>query len=155
MSGYLNRVQIIGNLGANPEVRHTQSGKAIVTLSIATTESWKDPNSGERQERTEWHRVVIFNEGLAKTADKYLTKGAKVFIEGQLRTRKWEDKEGVTRYSTEIQLTPYNGTLTFLDSKRDDSRSSDRPARTRTADDAGAGAPDVDEDPSSRQEPHP
>ena len=114
MSGYLNRVQLIGNLGQDPEVRATQAGKKIVTLSIATSENWNDAQSGERRERTEWHRVVIFNEGLAKIAERYLTKGAKVLIEGKLATNKWTDKEGNDRYTTEVQVQPYNGTLTFL-----------------------------------------
>ena len=102
MSGYLNRVQLIGNLGHDPEVRLTQAGKKIVTLSIATSESWNDAQSGERRERTEWHRVVIFNEGLAKIAEKFLTKGAKVLIEGKLATSKWKDSDGNDRYTTEI-----------------------------------------------------
>ena len=117
MSGYLNRASLIGNLGRDPEVRTTQSGGRVVTLSIATSEFWKDKRTGERVERTEWHRVVIFNEGLGGIAEKFLVKGAKVFVEGQLRTNKWQDQQGVERYSTEIQLTPYNGTLTFLDAR--------------------------------------
>lgn len=136
MSGYLNRVQLIGNLGQDPEVRATQAGKKIVTLSIATSESWKDAQSGERRERTEWHRVVIFNEGLADIAERYLTKGAKVLIEGKLVTNKWTDKDGNDRYTTEVQVQPYNGTLTFLDTKKSDSRTSgdDRaPARREPA----------------------
>ena len=109
MSGYLNKAQLIGNLGADPESRTMQSGGLVVTLSVATTESWRDQASGERRARTEWHRVVIFNEGLGRIADQYLTKGAKVYVEGMLRTRKWQDTEGHDRYSTEIHLTPYNG----------------------------------------------
>ena len=120
----VNRVQLIGNLGRDPEVRTTQNGGRVVTLSIATSESWKDERSGERRERTEWHRVVIFNEGLGKTAERYLEKGAKVFLEGKLTTRKWQDQSGADRYSTEIHLTPYNGVLTFLDSRRDGARPS-------------------------------
>jgi single-strand DNA-binding protein len=119
MSGFLNRASLIGNLGRDPELRHTSSGARVVSLSLATTESWKD-DSGERHERTEWHRVVIFNEALGKIAEKYLVKGARVFLEGQLRTRKWQDPSGAERYSTEIVLSPYNGTLTFLDSRKDD-----------------------------------
>ncbi len=118
MSGYLNRVQLIGNLGQDPEVRLTQAVKKIVTLSIATSETWNDGQSRERRERTEWHRVVIFNEGLAKIAEKYLTKGAKVLIEGKLSTNKWKDNDGNDRYTTEVQVQPYNGTLTFLDTKK-------------------------------------
>ena len=125
MSGFLNRVQLIGNLGRDPEVRTTQSGGRVVTLSIATTESWKDDRSAERRERTEWHRVVIFNEGLGQIADRFLEKGAKVYLEGKLTTRKWQDQSGADRYSTEIHLTPYNGVLTFLDSRRDGARPSD------------------------------
>jgi len=125
MSGFLNRVQLIGNLGRDPEVRTTQSGGRVVTLSIATTESWKDDRSGERRERTEWHRVVIFNEGLGKIAERFLEKGAKVYLEGKQTTRKWQDQSGADRYSTEIHLTPYNGVLTFLDSRRDGAGPSD------------------------------
>ena len=115
MSGFLNRVQLIGNLGRDPEVRTTQSGGRVVTLSIATSESWKDERSGERRERTEWHRVVIFSEGLAKIAEQYLKKGSKVYLEGALQTRKWQDKDGQERYSTEVVLQGYNSALTMLD----------------------------------------
>ena len=140
MSGYLNRVQLIGNLGQDPEVRSTQAGKKIVTLSIATSESWNDAQSGERRERTEWHRVVIFNEGLAKIAEKYLTKGAKVLIEGKLATNKWKDSDGNDRYTTEVQVQPYNGTLTFLDTKkRDGERAAGGNGGTREPAMAGAG----------------
>jgi len=118
MSGYLNKAQLIGNLGGDPESRTMQSGGLVVTLNVATSESWRDQASGERRTRTEWHRVVIFNEGLGRIADQYLTKGAKVYVEGMLRTRKWQDTEGHDRYSTEIHLTPYNGTLTFLDPRK-------------------------------------
>jgi single-strand DNA-binding protein len=118
MSGYLNRVQLIGNLGRDPEVRTAQTGKTVVTLVIATGESWKDER-GNRVERTEWHRIVIFNEGLGQIAEKYLQKGSKVYLEGKLCTRKWQDQSGADRYSTEIHLTPYNGVLTFLDGRRD------------------------------------
>ncbi len=118
MSGYLNRASIIGNLGADPEARTTLNGQRIVSFSVATTETWKDAQSGEKRERTEWHRVVIFNEGLGKIAEKYLTKGAKVFVEGKLSTRKWQDQQGNDRYTTQIELSPYTGTLTFLDSRK-------------------------------------
>jgi len=117
MSGFLNRVQLIGNLGRDPEVRTTQSGGRVVTLSIATSDSWKDERSGERRERTEWHRVVIFNENLAKVAEQYLRKGAKVYIEGQLSTRKWTDKDGQEKYSTEVVLNRFRGELQMLDSR--------------------------------------
>lgn len=125
MSGFLNRVQLIGNLGQDPEVRTTQAGKKIVTLRIATSESWRDERSGERVERTEWHRVVVFNETLAGIAEKHLTKGAKVLIEGKLVTNKWKDRDGNDHATTEIQVQSYSGTLTFLDSrKRSDERAS-------------------------------
>ena len=118
MSGFLNRVQLIGNLGRDPEVRITQTGARVVALTIATSESWNDQGSDERRQKTEWHRIVIWNENLGKIAERYLTKGSKVFLEGKLTTRKWQDQSGADRYSTEIHLTPYNGTLTFLDSRR-------------------------------------
>jgi single-strand DNA-binding protein len=117
MSGSLNRVSLIGNLVADPEVRHMQDGNPVVNLRLATSESWKDKTSGERKEKTEWHRVVIFNENLAKIAENYLRKGAKVYIEGQLQTRKWTDKDGQEKYTTEVVLQRYRGELTMLDSK--------------------------------------
>ncbi len=117
MAGSVNKVILVGNLGKDPEVRHTQDGKPIVNLSLATTESWRDKSSGERKEKTEWHRVVIFNEGIAKVAEQYLKKGSSVYIEGQLQTRKWTDKDGVEKYSTEVVLQNYNSTLTMLGSK--------------------------------------
>ncbi len=126
MSGYMNRVSLIGNLGADPEVRMTQSGQKMVTMSLATAEQWKDSRTGERCERTEWHRIVIFNEGLATVAEQYLKKGAKVLIEGKLSIRKWKDQQGIERYSTEIVLSPYQGLLTFLDSRRNGSETKDR-----------------------------
>ena len=130
MSGYLNKATLIGNLGRDPEARSLSSGKSVVTLSVATSESWRDANSGERRERTEWHRVVIWNEGLGKIAEQYLTKGAKVYVEGKLVTNRYTDKDGVERFSTEIHLTPFNGTLTFLDSKRDDAKAPGGPGRS-------------------------
>ncbi len=117
MAGSVNKVILIGNLGADPEVRHTQDGKPIVNLRIATSESWRDRNSGERRERTEWHRVVIFSEGLAKIAEQYLKKGSKVYLEGQLQTRKWQDQSGQDKYSTEVVLQGFNSTLTMLDGR--------------------------------------
>lgn len=119
MAGSINKVILIGNLGADPEVKQTQDGRPIVNLRIATSESWKDKNTGERRERTEWHRVVIFSEGLARIAEQYLRKGSKVYVEGQLQTRKWTDKDGQDRYSTEIVLQGFNSTLTMLDGRRD------------------------------------
>ena len=118
MAGSVNKVIVVGNLGRDPEVRSTQSGDKIVNLSIATSESWTDKRSGERRESTEWHRVVIFSNGLADIADKYLQKGDKVYVEGKLQTRKWQDQSGQDRYSTEIVLQPYNGKLVMLDNRR-------------------------------------
>ena len=117
MAGSVNKVILVGNLGRDPEIRHTQDGKKIANLSIATSESWKDRNTGERRERTEWHRVVIFSEGLANISEKYLRKGSKVYIEGQLQTRKWTDQSGVEKYSTEVVLQGFNCTLTMLDGR--------------------------------------
>jgi single-strand DNA-binding protein len=120
----VNRVTLIGNLGADPEVRTTSDGRRIVRFSVATTERWKDA-SGARQERTDWHRIAIFSPGLGKLAEDYLRKGSKVLVEGQLRTSKWQDQSGQDRYTTEIVLMPYNGLLTFLDSRRTGSEPSD------------------------------
>jgi len=117
MAGSVNKVILIGNLGADPEIRHTQDGRPIVNLRVATSESWRDKASGERRERTEWHRVVIFNEGLCRIAEQYLKKGSKVYLEGQLQTRKWEDQSGQERYSTEVVLQGFNSQLTMLDGK--------------------------------------
>ncbi len=117
MAGSLNKVQLIGNLGRDPEVRNTQSGDQIVHLSVATSETWRDRQSGERRERTEWHRVVIFSQQLGDVAKQYLRKGSKVYLEGQLQTRKWTDQEGRDRYTTEVVLRPYRGELTMLDSR--------------------------------------
>ncbi|WP_310619842.1 single-stranded DNA-binding protein [Flexibacterium corallicola] len=117
MAGSVNKVILVGNLGADPEVRRTQDGRPIVNLRIATSESWRDRNSGERRERTEWHRVVVFNEGIAKVAEQYLRKGSKVYLEGQLQTRKWQDQSGQDKYSTEIVLQGFNSTLTMLDGR--------------------------------------
>jgi single-strand DNA-binding protein len=114
MAGSVNKVILVGNLGRDPEVRHTQDGKSIVNLSLATSESWRDKSTGERKEKTEWHRVVIFNEALAKVAEQYLKKGSTVYIEGQLQTRKYTDKDGVEKYSTEVVLQNYRGELTML-----------------------------------------
>ncbi len=117
MAGSLNKVQLIGNLGRDPEVRHTQSGNQIVHLSVATSETWRDRQSGERRERTEWHRVVIFNQPLGDVAKQYLRKGSKVYLEGQLQTRKWTSQDGQDRYTTEVVLQPYRSELTMLDSR--------------------------------------
>jgi single-strand DNA-binding protein len=115
MAGSVNKVILIGNLGADPEIRRTQDGRPIANLRLATSESWKDKNTGERREKTEWHRVVIFNENLCRIAEQYLKKGSKVFIEGALQTRKWQDQSGQDRYSTEVVLQGFRGELTLLD----------------------------------------
>mgnify|MGYP003334725625 FL=1 len=116
MAGSVNKVILVGNLGRDPEVRSFQNGGKVVNLRIATSENWKDRNTGERKERTEWHSVAIFSEPLARIAEQYLRKGSKVYIEGQLETRKWQDQSGQDRYTTEIVLRPYRGELTLLDS---------------------------------------
>ncbi len=117
MAGSVNKVILVGNLGKDPEVRRMTSGEPVVNLSVATSESWRDKASGERKEKTEWHRVVIFNENLAKVAEQYLRKGAKVYIEGQLSTRKWTDKDGQEKYSTEVVLNRFRGELQMLDTR--------------------------------------
>ena len=117
MAGSVNKVILVGNLGRDPEVRRLGSGEPVVNLRIATSETWRDKQSGERKERTEWHSVVIFNENLAKVAEQYLKKGSKVYIEGQLQTRKWQDQSGVEKYTTEIVLQRFRGELTILDSR--------------------------------------
>ncbi len=115
MAGSVNKVILVGNLGKDPEVRRLQNGNPVVNLSVATSENWRDKATGERKEKTEWHRVVIFSEGLAKVAEQYLKKGAKVYIEGALQTRKWTDQAGVEKYSTEVVLQGFNSNLTMLD----------------------------------------
>jgi len=117
MAGSVNKVILVGNLGRDPEVRHSPDGGRIVNLSVATSESWKDKSSGERKDKTEWHRVVIFNDKLGEIAEKYLQKGSKVFLEGQLQTRKWTDQSGQEKYTTEVVLSRYRGELTLLDNK--------------------------------------
>ncbi|MDD5586446.1 MAG: single-stranded DNA-binding protein [Alphaproteobacteria bacterium] len=117
MAGSVNKVILVGNLGRDPEVRTFQNGGRVANLTLATSENWKDKATGERKERTEWHRVVIFNENLVGVAERYLKKGAKIYIEGQLETRKWQDQSGQDKYSTEVVLRPYRGELTMLDSK--------------------------------------
>ncbi|GGE44853.1 single-stranded DNA-binding protein [Agaricicola taiwanensis] len=117
MSGSVNKVILIGNLGADPEIRRTQDGRPIANLRIATSETWRDKSSGERKEKTEWHRVVVFNEGLCRVIEQYVKKGSKVYIEGALQTRKWQDQSGQERYSTEVVLQGFNSTLTLLDGR--------------------------------------
>jgi single-strand DNA-binding protein len=119
MAGSVNKVILIGNLGADPEVRSFQNGGQVCNLRIATSETWRDRNSGERREKTEWHSVAIFNENLVRLAQQYLRKGSKVYIEGQLETRKWQDQSGQDRYTTEVVLRPYRGEMTFLDGRSD------------------------------------
>lgn len=119
MAGSVNKVIIVGNLGRDPEVRHAQDGSKIVTISVATSDVWKDKTTGERRDRTEWHRVVVFNDRIADVCEKYTRKGSRVYVEGQLQTRKWTDQSGQERYTTEIVLGKYRGELTLLDSKSD------------------------------------
>jgi single-strand DNA-binding protein len=152
MAGSVNKVILIGNLGKDPEVRRLQNGNAVVNLTVATSESWRDKATGERKEKTEWHRVVIWNEGLAKVAEQYLQKGQKVYIEGALQTRKWTDQQGVEKFSTEVVLNGYGGVLTMLDKPptrgeqpetNGYAEATGRPAR-RVA--APAGRSDIDDD---------
>ena len=119
MAGSLNKVLLIGRLGNDPEVRSTQDGRTVVNFSIATSETWKDKNTNERKEKTEWHRVVVFNEGLSKIIQQYVKKGSRIYIEGQLQTRKWQDQSGQDKYTTEIVLQNYSGSMTILDNQND------------------------------------
>lgn len=118
MAGSVNKVILIGNVGKDPEIRSTQGGKKIATLRIATSDTWRDKSTNERRERTEWHTVVIFNEGLAGVVEKYVRKGSKLFVEGALQTRKWQDQQGNDRYATEVVLQPFNGSLAILDTRK-------------------------------------
>jgi single-strand DNA-binding protein len=135
MAGSVNKVILVGNLGKDPEIRRTQDGRPIANFSVATSETWRDKATGERKEKTEWHRVVIFSEGLAKVAEQYLKKGAKVYIEGQLQTRKWTDQSGAEKYTTEVVLQGFNSNLTMLDGRGGGGFSED------TGGDFGAGGP--------------
>lgn len=117
MAGSVNKVILVGNLGKDPEIRSMQTGSRVANLALATSETWRDKQTGERKEKTEWHRVVIFNEGLVKIAEQYLKKGSKVYLEGQLETRKWTDQSGAEKYTTEVVLRPYRGELNMLDSR--------------------------------------
>ena len=151
MAGSINKVILVGNLGADPEVKATQDGRELVNLSVATSDSWKDKNTGERREKTEWHRVVIFNDGLVNVAKNYLRKGAKVYLEGQLQTRKWQDQNGQDRYSTEVVLQGFNGNLTMLDGKSsgnmNDNEFNQAPAPSSSAPVAqGSAAVDLDDE---------
>ena len=118
MAGSVNKVILVGNVGKDPEIRRTQDGRPIANLSLATSESWRDKNTGEKKEKTEWHRVVIFNENLCKVVEQYVKKGSKLYVEGALQTRKWTDQSGVEKYSTEVVLQGFNGSLTMLDGSR-------------------------------------
>ena len=117
MAGSVNKVILVGNVGKDPEIRRTQDGRPIANINLATSETWRDKNTGERKEKTEWHRVVVFNENLCKVIEQYVKKGAKLYIEGQLQTRKWTDQAGVEKYSTEVVLQGFNGSLTMLDGR--------------------------------------
>ena len=139
MAGSINKVILVGNLGADPEIRNMQNGNPVCNLSVATSENWKDKSSGERRERTEWHRVVIFNEGLCRIAEQYLKKGAKVYIEGQIQTRKWQDQQGEDKYATEIVLQGFNSTLTMLDSRGDGGQQDTQQGFSQAS--GGGGAP--------------
>ena len=144
MAGSINKVILVGNLGRDPEIRSTQDGREIANLAVATSESWKDRNTGERKEKTEWHRVVIFNEGLVNVVKNYLKKGSKVYLEGQLQTRKWTDQSGTEKYSTEVVLQRYRGELTMLDGPKD-APADTPPAQVRS--ETGQGATVSDEIP--------
>ncbi|MCL2714435.1 MAG: single-stranded DNA-binding protein [Alphaproteobacteria bacterium] len=142
MAGSVNKVILIGNLGKDPEVRRTQDGRPIVNFSLATTESWKDKATNERKERTEWHRVVVFNESIARVAEQYLKKGSKVYVEGQLQTRKWTDQSGAEKYTTEVVLQNFSGALTMLDTRGGGGGGSAPPSGGGYGDDRGDyGAP--------------
>jgi len=150
MAGSVNKVILVGNLGRDPETRQTQDGRPIVNMSVATSENWKDRQTGERRERTEWHRVVIFDERVAEVAQNYLRKGSKVYLEGQLQTRKWTDQSGQEKYTTEVVLQRFRGVLTMLDSRADSGGSRDyggepagAPAAAR---DSGPSSSDLDDD---------
>ena len=141
MAGSVNKVILVGNLGKDPEVRRMQDGRPVVNMSVATSESWRDKATGERKEKTEWHRVVIFNEGLAKIAEQYLKKGSKVYLEGGLQTRKWTDQQGVEKYSTEVVLQGFNSALTMLDRAGGGGGSSDFGGGGGDSQDFGASRP--------------
>ena len=151
MAGSVNKVTLIGNVGRDPEIRRTQDGKAIANLSIATSETWKDRNSGEKREKTEWHRVVVFHEGLTKVIEQYVKKGSKLYVEGQLQTRKWTDQSGVEKYATEVVLQPFGSTLVLLDGRSDSAGSGydagNSPNRPNGTGSGGYGsASDMDDD---------
>lgn len=158
MAGSINKVILVGNLGRDPEIRAMQDGREVASLAIATSESWKDKNTGEKKEKTEWHKVSIFNDGLVNVAKNYLKKGAKVYIEGQLQTRKWTNKEGQEQYTTEVVLQGYGGNLTMLDGPRGGSGGggmsdsgggsdySQAPSFGQVPNQSGGNAPSLDDD---------
>jgi len=147
MAGSLNKVLLIGRLGNDPEIKQMQNGKSVARLSVATSESWKDKNTGERKEKTEWHRVVIFNEGLVSVVQKYLKKGAQVYIEGQLNTNKYTDSNGQEKYSTQIVLQGYNSSLTMLDGKNSSSGDNKKLEGSQLPSDD---MPDISQDPDDK-----
>jgi len=146
MSGSVNKVIIVGNLGADPESRSFQNGNKVVNLRVATSETWKDRTSGERKERSEWHTVAIFSEGIASVAEKYLRKGSKVYLEGQLRTRKWQDQSGADRYSTEVVLQGFDAKLVLLDSPKGEQRRDDGLSHRNQNGFGGSSAPSFNSD---------
>ena len=141
MAGSVNKVTLVGNLGRDPEIRNTQSGQKVVNLSVATSETWRDRNSGERQERTEWHRVVIFNDRLAEVAERFLKKGSKVYVEGALQTRKWQGQDGQDRYTTEVVMGRFRGELQMLDGRGEGGSDFQRSAPVAQGSGGGGGAP--------------
>jgi single-strand DNA-binding protein len=147
MAGSLNKVLLIGRLGNDPEIKQMQNGKSVARLSVATSESWKDKNTGEKKEKTEWHRVVIFNEGLVSVVQKYLKKGAQVYIEGQLNTNKYTDSNGQEKYSTQIVLQGYSSSLTMLDGKNSSSGDNKKLEGTQLPSDD---MPDISQDPDDK-----
>jgi single-strand DNA-binding protein len=146
MAGSVNKVILVGNLGRDPEIRTTQDGTRVANLSLATSESWKDKTSGERREKTEWHRVVIFNDRLVDVVERFLKKGSKLYIEGQLQTRKWTDQSGQEKYTTEIVLQRYRGELTMLDSRGGGAGDSAMPAGAGASSGSGQAPADFDDD---------
>jgi len=151
MAGSVNKVILVGNLGKDPEVRTFQNGGRVAHMTLATSENWKDKATGERKERTEWHRVSIMNDNLVGIAERYLKKGAKIYIEGQLETRKWTDKDGMDRYTTEVVLRPYRGELTMLDSKGSSGGGYSAPSDSPAGEQGGFGSdapasPDLDDE---------
>lgn len=141
MAGSVNKVILVGNLGADPEIRRTQDGRPIANLRVATSENWRDKTSGERREKTEWHRVVIFSEGLCRIAEQYLKKGSKIYLEGALQTRKWQDQQGQERYSTEVVLQGFNSVLTMLDGRPGGAAGEESQRFSDSGEDFGRSAP--------------